>query len=243
MGTMGTMGIMGIMGIVGVMGATTTVSAQPEPPASPASGDTVIIIQPGQPAQIVPPAPPGQGPGAAPPAGAQPAPQNESWDNVSHVNGTPVPVGERNDYLIKFRRTNVSINPVGLLMGFYGASISFALNQNIAIRGDVNYINPSDADDSGFTEVGIGVPIYLRRTYQGPFVEPGFISRDWSYGDTTRGPQVLIGWHWSYESGLNLAVALGGGRDLVDDDYGDEDDYDFDSAQFFNGYFRVGYAF
>jgi hypothetical protein len=228
---------MSMMGIVGVMGATTAVSAQPEPPASPATGDTVIIIQPGQPTQIVPSAPPGQGPGATPQGGAQPAPQNESWDNVSHVNGTPVPVGERNDYLIKFRRTNLSINPVGLMFGFYSASLSFAVNENIAIRGEVSFVEIPDSSE-GYTEVGVGVPIYLRRTYQGPFLEPGLISRTSENDDRTSGPQVLVGWHWSYESGLNLAVAVGGGRDLDHDD-----EYDSDAGQFFNGYFRVGYAF
>lgn len=253
MGKAGLLSLVGAAGLVGAMTAmTATAQAQPVEQGQPGPlvnqpTDTVIIIQPGQPAQPMQPMQPpgqpmpGQGPGAMQPGAMQPAPQNESWDNVSHVNGTPVPVGERNDYLIKFRRTNLSINPIGLMFGFYSASISFALNDNFAIRGDVSYINPPDSDDSGYTEVGVGVPIYLRRTYQGPFLEPGFISRDWSYGDSTRGPQVLIGWHWSYESGLNLAVALGGGRDLIDD--GDEDEYDVDSAAFFNGYFRVGYAF
>lgn len=238
-----------------VMATATTAQAQP------AQGDTVIIVTPSQPApQAVPPPPPMQpmqqpmpqpapyygGPGGQPqqpPPGyvvAVPAPQNERWDNVSHINGTPVPVGERNDYLREFRRTNLSINPIGLMMGFYSISGSFAVSDNIAIRGDLSVVDLDD-DDDDFTEVGIGAPIYLRRTYQGPFIEPGVIVREWADGDSTQGPQVLFGWHWTFESGLNASMALGAGRDFNKDE--DSDGYDDESEQFVNGYFRVGYAF
>ena len=52
--------------------------------------------------------------GAAAPvaAAARTAPQNEDWSNVSHINGQPVPVGDRNDYLYKFKKTNISVEPV-----------------------------------------------------------------------------------------------------------------------------------
>src|SRR5688572_23142521 len=59
-----------------------------------------IIVQQGGPQSVAPVLAP---PGAtdmppAPPAAAS-APQNENWSNVSHINGTPVKVGERGDYL------------------------------------------------------------------------------------------------------------------------------------------------
>jgi hypothetical protein len=161
------------------------------------------------------------------------------------MNGQLVPVGEHNEYLEDYRRTNVSTNPVGLLIGFYGVSVSHGLTQNVAIRGDLNYMNPIDTDDEIF-EAGVGAPLYLRRTYQGPFVEPGFILRT-SKGceecetSTTFGPQVLVGWHRSWDSGFNIAAAVGAGRDLESDE--PEFEGDDDSSVFFNGYFRVGYAF
>ena len=43
----------------------------------------------------------------APPA----APQNENWDNVSHINGSIVPVGERNQYLYAYKKNNLQSRP------------------------------------------------------------------------------------------------------------------------------------
>jgi hypothetical protein len=162
-----------------------------------------------------------------------------------------VPVGERNSYLHRFRRFNISSNPIGWIAGFYGLSASYALNNHVAIRGDVNIYNIIDSDEKG-NEIGVGVPLYLRRTYQGAFLEPGFIARTWDDGycdeyyssddcdsDVTFGPQMLFGWHWTWESGFNLAMAAGLGRNL---DAEDGEYYDQEEL-FFNGYFRVGYAF
>jgi hypothetical protein len=186
---------------------------------------------------------------AAQPSTATPAPQTHDWNDVSHINGQLVPVGESNSYEKEFRKTNVSSNPIGWMVGFYGLSVSHAINDHIAIRGDANYYSPVDTDLTG-TELGIGAPIYLRRTYQGAFLEPGAIIRHTKYEysedgggatdeSTTIGPQMLFGWHWTWDSGLNVAMAAGLGRDLEDDDDGEGDD----EPVFFNGYFRVGYAF
>lgn len=224
------------LGLVAAMGGVGAgAQAQPaQPQAVPPPQPQQPVYYGGPSGQPMPPQPP---PGYV----LVPAPQNESWNNVSHINGTPVPVGERNDYLREFRRTNLSINPIGLMMGFYSISASVALNENIAVRGDLSVVDLSDTDDD-FTEYGLGLPIYLRRTYQGPFIEPGVIVREWSDGDSTRGPQVLFGWHVTFESGLNAAIALGAGRDFKRDEPSDEYDSG-ETAQFINGYFRVGYAF
>jgi hypothetical protein len=226
--------------------SVSTALAQPGAPA--AGGDTVIIIEPTVQApppplpMVVQPAPMGAGPGASQPVAAGGAPQNENWNNVSHINGTPVPVGTRGEYLYRFRRTNISMNPVGWIMGFYGASLSYAFHDNIALKGDVTAFSE---DGSGFTEFSLTAPLYFRRAYQGPFIEPGLMSREYDDGDSERGPQVMVGWHWTYDSGWNMAMAIGGGRDFSNDsDYDDEYGYeDEDDEPFFNGYFRVGYAF
>jgi hypothetical protein len=167
-----------------------------------------------------------------------PSDSNRDKTGISEINGHPIKVGEHNEYYYEYKRWNVSTNPLGLIYGVYGLSISYGISDNVALRGDVNYVSlVGDDDDTGY-EVGVGAPIYLRRTYQGPFIEPGIISRGMSGNDYTEfGPQVLVGWHWTWDSGLNMAVAAGVGRNWASDgnNHGDE--------LFANGYFRVGYAF
>lgn len=206
---------------------------------------TTIAHAQAQPVIVVAAAP------SATPVAANGAPQNADWTDVSHINGQLVKVGESNDYHKRFKRTNISTNPIGWVLGSYGVSASYGINDHVAIRGDVNYL--SNFLDEGTTgvEVGVGAPIYFRRTYQGAFLEPGFISRRFEYQEecwdcassaavthtaTTFGPQMLVGWHWTWDSGLNIAVAGGVGRNWsADDEYGDK--------VFGNGYLRFGYAF
>jgi len=192
---------------------------------------------------------------AAAPAIAQPgvaapqAPQNEDWNNVSHINGAPVKVGERSDYLYKWKTTNIASNPIGWMMGFYGISVSQALNENVAIRADANLFDIRESNTRGY-EVGLSVPIYFKRVYQGPFLEPGLIVRDMDdagdiddgYEDNDRpsaGPSVVFGWHWTFDSGLNVAAAFGLMRDMNRESM---DEYDGGSDLEPSGYFRIGYA-
>jgi len=178
--------------------------------------------------------------------GAQPAAPPSDQSDLSHIRGTPIPVGDHHRYHYRYRRLNVSANPVGWILGLYGVSGSYALGQNVALRADVNYFDFIDSDDTGF-EFGVGAPIYFRRVYSGFFLEPGLIARRFDGGDgdvegnTTVGPQVLVGWHWIWDSGLNLAVAAGVGRNWSSDD--SEDSSHDDEELFPNGYLRFGYAF
>lgn len=191
-------------------------------------------------------------PSATPAPVAAPPPATHAWSDVNHINGQVVKVGETNDYLKAFRKTNISSNPIGWIAGFYGLSVTHAVSDHVALRGDVNYINPIEDDNTEIFEAGVGVPLYLKRTYQGPFLEPGLIVRSSSRPDyydgsgnhstgaeVSGGPQMLFGWHMTWDSGFNVAAAAGVGRNLAADD----DEYDYDSELFFNGYFRVGYAF
>ena len=221
--------------------------AQPAPApvavtgASPnAQPGTVIIVSP-----VVSPEPPvvGQpaGPGQTAPAVASP-PQNADWNNVSHINGQLVKVGERGDYLYdNGKTTNIATNPIGWMMGFYGLSVSHAVHPNVAIRGDLNWFN---LDGRTGHEVGVSLPIYFRRVFQGPFLEVGLVDRNMDDGcgdcgdpgKDSVGPEVLFGWHWSFDSGLNVAMALGVMRNLNGSSMSSSDS---EPA----GYFRVGYAF
>jgi hypothetical protein len=219
--------------------------------------DTLVVVTPNAPVVVQ------QGgghalqpPGAAEmpptaPAAASSAPQNEDWNNVSHINGTPVKVGERGAYLHKFRKTNISGNPFGPFFGYYDLAVSHALTQNLAASVS---ISGWDMDNSGGYQISATVPLYFRRTYSGPFLEGGLLVRtDMSdtyyaesydqYGnaysyetmDTSSswiGPQLLFGWQSTFDSGLNVALAFGVAKRL-------ESDGDTEA----NGYFRVGYAF
>jgi len=210
--------------------APTVAPAQPPPP----SDGTIVVIQ----------AEPGQGPQSQqPPVRAVVAPMNENWNNVSHINGHPVKVGERGEYLYDYKKTNISTNPIGWMFGFYGASLSQAVTSQVAIRADGNYM---DFDDVTGYELGLTVPIYFKRVYQGPFLEGGLMVRkmascdEWD-GDSCMnkspdvGPQIMFGWHWSFDSGANVAVAFGAFRPMNDGQTAD----DVEPA----GYFRVGYAY
>jgi hypothetical protein len=213
--------------------------------------DQLVVVTPNPPVMIVNGAPqaPGAGPSAVAPAAPSVAPngapQNEAWSNVSHINGSIVKVGERGDYLLTYKKLNISTNPIGWMFGFYGLSVSEAVSANVAIRGDANIIS---VDSMHGYEVGISAPIYFRRVYNGPFLEPGLIARgstndsgvaydctscSSSSSTTMVGPEVLFGWHWTFDSGLNVAAAFGAARDMNKDSSSDPTPA---------GYFRIGYA-
>jgi hypothetical protein len=195
-----------------------------------------------------------QPPSAAPPV-ATPAPQNEDWSNVSHINGVPVKVGERGDYLYRFRKTNVMANPFGPFWGYYDGSASYAVSQNVAVSVGLSGWSTGNGYHTGY-QATASLPIYFRRTYSGPYLEPGLITRSTSSsysnycasssgcgssGDTHTwvGPELLLGWQWSFDSGLNLAMAFGVAKHVGDSQMSPYSSHDQDA----NGYFRVGYAF
>lgn len=185
------------------------------------------------------------------------APETTRWSDVSHINGTLVKVGEKSEYLTRYRKTNIASNPIGWMVGIYGLSVSHAVHANVAVRADANIIQFGNTDAY---EVGVTAPIYFKRVYQGPFLEPGLIVRGSrrsyeAYGacapgvecggtsydstDIMVGPQVLFGWHRTFDSGLNVAAAAGVARNLRTDAMSYNGEPDVQPV----GYFRVGYAF
>lgn len=154
--------------------------------------------------------------------------QNELPEEISHIEGQIVPVGKRNEYYKTFPRWNIASNPLGWMKGIFGLSVSYAAHQNFALRGDANIFQ------GGGHELNAGMQIFFRRAYQGFFLEPGLMFR--GDGDFSQaGPQVLAGWQWRWDSGLNASVALGSGRDLSGSSTGD--------YPFMNSSLRFGYAF
>ncbi len=215
-------------------------------PQGPADG-AVVVITP------APTAPTGAPP--VPEVVAVVAPQNERWSNVNHINGQLVKVGEKGEYLLKHKTTSISTNPIGWMFGFYGVSVTHAVHPNVAIRGDVNIFRDvfDDSGSSGY-EVGASIPIYFRRVFSGPFLEPGIIARDFdtAYDSSSDllGPEMLFGWHWTFDSGFNVAMALGAARSLSSPDQECYADYNGGTSCYESagaevqpaGYFRVGYA-
>jgi hypothetical protein len=227
--------------------------------------NTVVVVTPSAPVVVTSAAqaaPALQPPGAAeaPPApAAQPAPQNEPWSNVSHINGQLVKVGERSDYLIQFKRSNISANPFGPFFGYYEGAYTYGLSQNVAISGSIaGYSKSNDYDGHTMFQVTASVPLYFRRTFSGPFIEPGLIYRTSSSSynssaagcvsctdsSTTKawvGPELLFGWHWNFDSGLNVSWAFGLAKHASDSNT-DPNAYTSSDPDV-NGYFRVGYNF
>ncbi len=168
------------------------------------------------------------------------APQNEDWNNVSHINGAPVKVGERSQFLHAFKKTNISGNPFGLFFGMYDVSVSHALGQNLAANVALTVLS---VDHFAAYQLSATLPLYFRRTYSGPFLEGGLLVRGGinevdchSCFETYAGPQLLFGWHWTFDSGLNVALAAGMMKNFTSRN-------EYDTGVQPNGYFRVGYAF
>jgi hypothetical protein len=240
------------------------VSAAPAPVQTTTAG-TLVVVTPNAPvivnngavqgpASVTQPLNP---PGAAemPPAPAS-APQNESWDNVSHVNGTVVPVGERNQYLYAFKKNNLQSNPIAWMFGYYQVSGAHALSNNIAASIELStWSTGSSGSHSGY-QLAATLPIYFKRTFSGPFLEGGLVIHHESYDSSYdcydcsasstmssrewMGPEVMFGWAWMFDSGLNVSAAFGAAKRMSDTQ----------SSQYYSsndpepvGYFRVGYAF
>jgi hypothetical protein len=215
---------------------------------------TVVVVTPSAP--VILPQQPVAAPGAvaenSPVPAPNPPPQNEDWSNVSHINGSVVPVGERNRYLYKFRKTQVSVDPIALMFGVFDADVAHALSSNVAVSGSLMAWSMEHGDHTGY-QLTASLPIYLRRTFSGPFIEPGLIIResthsyDYDYycdygcesGSTHRwaGPEMLFGWQATFDSGLTMKAAFGFARHMATNQMESSDDADV------NGYFRVGYAF
>jgi len=231
------------------------------------TANTLVVVTPNAPvvvqtngAQVAPAGPASVAPALAPPGAAEmppapPAPpQNEDWNNVSHINGTPVPVGERGQYLYKFKTNNIAVNPFGLFFGLYDVSATHAMSQNVALSAAVTIVSTGSVRTT--YQFTASAPIYFKRTYSGPFLEPGLIVRgtsdNYDYAasgcsscssssDSWVGPELLFGWHWTFDSGLNIMMAGGVAKRITTSS--DSNTYGSSSSAEGNAYFRVGYAF
>lgn len=194
----------------------------------------------------------------------------DEGDRYSTIGDNPVAVGERNRYEYEHKTFNIATNPLGLIWGSYGISAGYAVAKNVVLRADIAYstyslgYSSSNWEYSGI-EFGLGAPIYFSKAFSGFFLEPGVLVRqvsatytapNWDYdadgnyvgsgtqestsSETVFGPSVMLGYHWMWDSGLNLALAAGIGRNIGGSDSDAFSDF---NNVFFNSYFNVGYAF
>jgi hypothetical protein len=166
-------------------------------------------------------------------------------DEVNTLNGQLVEVGERNKYILSHKPWNVSTSPLGWMYGAYSLSLSRSLGENVAVRGEAEFL--SDYVGTGLNGFGgvVAAPIYFKKMYDGFLLEPGFRYQSFDKSGTTMsyyGPQVLAGWHWMWDSGLNVSAAFGMGRIWGSATSGDTSS-DKVEGVLPAGYLRVGYAF
>src|SRR5688500_18232023 len=134
-----------------------------------------VVVQQGAAQAIDHEAIPSAAPGAAPTPIAAPVaapPQNEAWSNIAHINGMPVKVGEKQDYLYKPKKFNLSANPFVLFVGYYDVAGAMALGQNLAASVSISHWSLNDGYESG-AQISATLPLYFRKTFSGPFLEGG----------------------------------------------------------------------
>ena len=130
---------------------------------------------------------------------------------------------------------NITTNPIGWIFGFYGVSLSIAMSNHFAFRGDGNVFSVNNW--SGY-EIGASISMYPRRVYNGVFLEPGLVFRKLEYNYNPAmvvGPEIMLGWHWKFGWGFNIAAALGATYSLTENIGRNR----VQPA----GYFRIGCAF
>lgn len=165
----------------------------------------------------------------------------ENSEDVSKIGDTPIPVGEHNRFHLSYPRLNVTLDPFALFFPSFGSSIAYAPLRHLAVKMG---FSSWSWDRDRWSALHLTAPIYFRKMYSGFFLEPGLFGgyyQDLENENWKGGPQMLVGWHWFWDSGLNVSSAFGIGRDLVH--VNDVNHYDNDDRYMGTGYFHVGYAF
>ena len=135
----------------------------------------------------------------------------------------------------ELKKTNLQVSPVGVMFGFYSIAASRAVSSNVALSIELDAANTGGGLGTS-TQAALSLPIYFKRTFSGPFFEPGvYVHED--YGPADAGVEMMVGWTFLLDSGLNVSGAIGVSRRF------DNDGEDVADTLGPAGYFRVGYAF
>lgn len=165
---------------------------------------------------------------------------------ISQINGQLVPVGEHNKYVFNHYTWNISTNPLAYSYGTFSLGVSHSMGSVVALRMDADYYAPFATGISG-AGASIGLPIYFKKMYDGFFLELGARVFSGKQKDTDTsvlfyGPQALIGWHWIWDNGLNIALAVGSGYTKISGSQNSSVDVSI-SGVLPAGYLRIGKAF
>jgi hypothetical protein len=134
------------------------------------------------------------------------------------------------------KTTNLQLSPIGVIFGFYSIAAERALSSNIALALELDAANTGGGAGTA-TQAILSLPLYIKRTFSGPFIEPGVLVHSTSYEPAYAGIELLIGWTYLFDSGVNISGAIGISRRIDGDGELVVDALDP------SGYFRVGYAF
>lgn len=132
----------------------------------------------------------------------------------------------------------LSVDPLGFIDGHYGASVARRLNGHAALRVDGQFVHDAEAVAYSSTwRFAVSVPLYLNKTFQGPFIEPGLavanrlvgigsypvpqVGQPTLYGvrDHAAGPEIFVGWQRLFDNGLHIAAAIGASQDWTGTPY------------------------
>jgi len=171
-----------------------------------------------------------------------------AWAQSSGTNDKaelqPVKIGERNRYIEEYKLYNVSTNPLGYVFGSFGLSASYALNPRLAVRAGINLYSPPNIDVDG-VELTVSTPLYMKKMYDGLYLEPVLTFRSVTEDGTNEnadvfGPGFSVGHQWMWDGGYNVSLAFGMGRNFAN-----RDDSVFSELNdfYFTGYLQFGYAF
>jgi hypothetical protein len=108
-------------------------------------------------------------------------------------------------------RFELATDPLGLIQGRYELAATYALTDHLAVRGSV--MRGDASTQATLSRATLCVVAYLDRTFHGPFLEAGFGYEDnWFEITNTGGPEVLLGWQWTYAKHYSLSTAVGAMR-------------------------------
>jgi len=124
-------------------------------------------------------------------------------------------------------RLLVATDPIGLIQDSYALTASYALSDHVAARGEVQ-LQRDDLDSIELWHYRASLPIFLDRTFHGPFVEPGVFqmtgtASSWVLDGSgnpvptsaqvkTFGPSMMVGWQWTFHDRYSIAAAFGGSK-------------------------------
>ena len=122
----------------------------------------------------------------------------------------------------------IATDPIALAYETYTLSLARRASSHVALRADVEYTPDSIAplgSPHGGARVAASVPIYLDRTFHGPYVEPGvFLARHralaldglggigYSEPYELTGTSMAVGWQATFRSGFTIHAAIGADR-------------------------------